>query len=76
MDELLKLMALQCGRSAHAKQHLANHLGVSLVVVHKWFKQGYMPLARAIECEYLFGINRGKLIDGNLLLDVTGCVDI
>jgi len=74
MQELLELMAEQAGGPAHAKPHLANHLGVTYAAVKKWCDRGFMPVDRAIECEYLFGIDRKTMIDSELLADVTGDV--
>lgn len=72
MLELLELMCKQAGGKSHAKQHLANHLGVSYQVVKRWCDRGFLPVDRAIECEYLFGIDRKTMIDSKLLDDVTG----
>jgi len=70
MDELLELLAAEVGRR-EAKQHLANHLCVSYQAVKKWFDRGYMPLWRAVECEYLWGVDRQKLMDPEIVEIVT-----
>lgn len=68
MNRLLELLAEQTGEYSgrSARQHLANQLDVSRQAVHQWFKRGYMPLTRAVECEYLFGIDKSLLIDPKL----------
>jgi hypothetical protein len=66
MYELLEVMAKQSSKR-EAKQHLANHLGVSYQAVKKWFDRGYLPLDRAIECEMLFGVDRLTTMDPKIV---------
>lgn len=47
-------------------------MGLSEVAIHKWVKQGWVPLERAVQIEELFGIPRSQTIEPRLLHLVQG----
>ena len=75
MNELLDLLCNKVGKWHH-KKYLADCLGVTPTLAHRWINRGYLPVERAIECEYIFGIDRKNMIDPRLLCDITGCVGL
>ena len=48
---------------AHSQEKLGAKLGVSQAAVSKWLKRGYLPMARAIEVEALYGIPRQNIMN-------------
>ena len=73
MELLFEILNKQVGKHK-SRQYLANTLGVSYQSVKKWCDAGYMPLRRAVECEYLFDVPRASLMDPDLYEMVTDTV--
>lgn len=53
----------QAALAAGSQRALANVLGVTDQAVHKWIKQGWVPMRRAQEIEALFGVSRGATLN-------------
>lgn len=66
MEELLEELTKRSSKR-EAKRYLAKQLGVSYQAVKKWFDQGHLPMDRAVECEYLFGLPRRAMMDKQML---------
>jgi DNA-binding transcriptional regulator YdaS (Cro superfamily) len=49
-----------------ARAAFARHLGVSVQVVSQWVKRGWVPPARALELEDLYGVDRSQLVKPEL----------
>lgn len=50
----------------NARAAFARHLGVSVQVVSQWVKRGWLPPARALEVEELYGVDRSFLVKPSL----------
>lgn len=46
---------------------LARALNVSRAAVCVWCRQGYVPVARAVEIEKLYGVRRSELVNPKLI---------
>lgn len=49
-----------------ARAAFARHLGVTVQAVGQWVKRGWVPPARALEIEDLYGVDRSLLVKPNL----------
>lgn len=63
IDEVLRL-------AGGTQPALAKWLGVTQPTISRWISRGFLPKARARQCEQLFGVARRRLIDPALLREL------